>query len=113
MENKYHNLQTEFSNTKRDTSILNKLGNRYHNNSMVLGQILKSNPNLKLNEKGEIYELDEILKDYDKENAYMIKDEVVNLLQFLGGVSNNHTVGNIENNNMANNVIRESLLNKK
>lgn len=113
MENKYNNLQSEFNNTKRDTYILNKLGNKYHNNSMVLGQILKANPNLKLNENGEINELGEILKDYDKENAYMIKSEEVNLPTFLGGVSNKHTVGSIESNTMTNTIIREALLNDK
>ena len=60
-EKKYNELKTEkekaeseFSNYKRNSVIKEKLGSKYHNNDLVLEQILKANTELKLNDKNEI-----------------------------------------------------------
>lgn len=95
-ESKYNALKTEkekaeseFSNYKRNSVIKEKLGSKYHNNDLVLEQILKGNADLKLNDKNEIEGLDEIISNFDKANPYLLKETGANLPQFLGGVSNN------------------------
>lgn len=106
LEAKYNDKEKEMTTFKRDGFLRNKLGTKYHNADLVLEQILKTNPDLKLKDDNSIDGIDEIIKKFDEANPYLIKQDDSQIGKFLGSASQKATETSTNPNQKANDALR-------